>query len=143
MPLAVGNFAGFLEAILEREPGVEYEETRPGVYRITVYEAENPAELKSRLRWRGYGMEYKEGDFEFERCASCGAPLALREFRWDLAHGSIRSTVTGRRMVMTGPSMIDPSSTSWRRSWARLSPAWWWRPRNSSSSPASSPWTRW
>lgn len=108
VPLAVGNFAGSLEAILGREPGVDYEETRPGVYRITVYEAENPVELKSRLRWKGYGMEYKEGGLELERCASCEAPLALREFKWDLANGSIRSAVTGRRMVMTGPSMIDP-----------------------------------
>lgn len=108
VPLAVGNFAGSLEAILDRAPGVDYEETRPGVFRITVYEAENPAELKTRLRWKGYGMGYKEGELEFERCSSCEAPLALQEFRWDLEHGSIRSTMTGRRMVMTGPSMIDP-----------------------------------
>ena len=108
VPLAVGNFAGSLEAILEREPGVEYREASPGVYRITVRESENPSELRSRLRWKGYGMEYKQGDLEWERCPSCDAPLALREFRWDPASGSIRSTLTGRRMVMTGPSMIDP-----------------------------------
>lgn len=108
VPLAVGNFAGSLEAILGREPGVRYEETAPGIYRITVFEAENPPELRNRLRWRGYQRQYKPGDFRPERCEHCEAPLALQEFRWDLSNGSIRSSITGRRMVMTGPSMIDP-----------------------------------
>ncbi len=108
VPLAVGNFAGSLEAVMGKEPGVEYEETSPGVYRITVFESENPVELKSRLRWREYGKGHKEGDFDPERCPACEAPLALREFKWDPVNGSIRSSLTGRRMVMTGPSMIDP-----------------------------------
>jgi len=108
VPLAVGNFAGSIEAVTGREPGIEYREVRPGVYRVIIFEAENPPELKSRLRWKGYDRPYKPGDYRPERCSSCGAPLPLREFRWDIPNGSIRSTVTGRRMVMTGPSMIDP-----------------------------------
>ncbi len=108
VPLSVGNFAGSIEALVGREPGFEYEETTPGVYRITIFESENPPDLKQRLRWKGYDREYKKGDIVFERCAGCGAPAALREFHWDQANGSIRSTVTGRRMVLTGPSMIEP-----------------------------------
>jgi hypothetical protein len=108
VPLSVGNFAGSIEALVGREPGFKYEETSPGVYRITIFEAENPLDLKERLRWKGYDREYKEGDIEFERCTGCGAPAALNEFNWDQVNGSVRSTVTGRRMVLTGPSMIDP-----------------------------------
>lgn len=108
VPLSVGNFAGSIEAIIGIEPGFTYEETAPGVYKITIYESENPPDLKERLRWRGFDQEYKKGDIEFERCAGCGAPAALEEFGWDQVNGSIRSTVTGRRMVLTGPSMIDP-----------------------------------
>jgi hypothetical protein len=108
VPLAVGNFAGAIEAVVGREPGIEYEETSPGVYRITVFEAENPPELKSRLRWRDYAREPGPGKCRLDTCPHCDAPLALQEFKWDLANGSIRSSLTGRRMVMTGPAMIDP-----------------------------------
>lgn len=108
IPLSVGNFAGSIEAIIGREPGFKYEETTPGVYKITIFEAENPPGLKERLRWKGYDQEYIQGDIEFERCVGCGGPSALGEFNWDQVNGSIRSTVTGRRMVLTGPSMIDP-----------------------------------
>lgn len=108
VPLSVGNFAGSIEALVGLEPGIEYEETAPGVYRITIFEAENPADLKERLRWRGYDRVYKPGDITFERCPVCGGPAALGDYHWDQANGSIRSTVSGRRMVLTGPSMIDP-----------------------------------
>ncbi len=108
VPLAVGNFAGSIQAMVGGEPGIVYEETRPGVYKITIFHAENPSELKDRLRWKGFEREYKSGDIELERCPVCSAPSALSEFNWDQANGGIRSTVTGRRMVMTGPSMIDP-----------------------------------
>ncbi len=108
VPLAVGSLAGSVEALVGREPGVEYEETSPGVFCITVFESPNPPELKSRLRWSAYAREYKRAEWRMERCSSCDAPLALREFKWDLANGSIRSTATGRRMVLTGPSIIDP-----------------------------------
>ena len=108
VPLAVGNFAGSIEALVRDEPGIEYEETKPGVYSITIFRSENPPELKSRLRWKGFEREYRPGGVELEKCPTCGAPAALHEFHWDQVNGSIRSTVTGRRMVLTGPSMIDP-----------------------------------
>lgn len=108
VPLAVGNFAGSIEAIIGREPGIEYEETTPGVYRIKIFEAENPPELKQRLRWKDHEKPMKPGDISFDRCPGCGVPSALSAYKWDQANGSIRSSITGRRMVMTGPSMIDP-----------------------------------
>jgi len=108
VPLSVGNFAGSIEALVGREPGIEYEEISPGLYKITIFEAENPLDLKERLRWKGYDQEYREGDIEFERCSSCGVPTGLKEFSWDQVNGSIRSTTTSRRMVLTGPSIIDP-----------------------------------
>ena len=108
VPLAVGNFAGSIEALVGIEPGIEYEETAPGIYRITIFESENPSDLKERLRWKGYDRGYKQGDIDLENCSGCGAPAALKEYNWDQVNGSFRNTVTGRRMVLTGPSMIDP-----------------------------------
>lgn len=108
VPLCLGNFAGSIEAMVGREPGIEYREITPGVFEMTIFEAEHPPELKKRLRWRGYDREYKEGDIEYERCPACGCPSIMSRYGWDLDGGTIRSMITGRRMVLVGPSMIDP-----------------------------------
>ncbi|MDY6796543.1 MAG: hypothetical protein SWK76_14885 [Actinomycetota bacterium] len=108
LPLCYGNFSGTVEALIGGEPGIEYGEVSPGVYEAMVFSSEIPSELKKRLHWRGYLQKYKEGHIELERCGTCGGPRALSSFHWDLDMGVIRSTTTGKRMVITGPSMIDP-----------------------------------
>lgn len=108
IPLCLGNFAGSIEALIRREPGIEYREIAPDVYEVTITEAENPPELKKRLRWAGYDQVYGKGDLDFERCPSCGAPTVLAKFAWDVEGGTIRDMSTGRRMVMTAPSMLGP-----------------------------------
>ncbi len=108
LPLCLGNLAGAVEAMVDREPGIEHSQVSPDLYEMTVFESEHPRELKEKLRWRGYERKYKDGDIELERCPSCGCPSLLSRYAWDLAGGTIRSTATGRRMVLVGPSMIDP-----------------------------------
>jgi hypothetical protein len=108
LPLFCGNIAGTVEVLVEGEPGVSYKEASPGIFDITVFRSENPAELKKRLQWKIYQENYKDGGIEFEKCETCGGPAALSEYAWDLDRGVIRSTHTGRRMAMLGPAMLDP-----------------------------------
>lgn len=48
-----GNFAGSVGALPGKGTGIDYRETSPGVCRIIVFEAGNPAELEAGLRWEG------------------------------------------------------------------------------------------
>jgi hypothetical protein len=108
LPLACGSFAGSVEALVDREPGISYMEISPGVFEATIVPAKNPPELKKRLQWKGYYRDYKEGDIELERCGTCEAPTALSGFRWHFDRGAINSTWTHRRMALLGPAMLDP-----------------------------------
>ena len=108
IPLAIGSFAGSVEALVDKEPGISYMEVSPGIFEATLVPAKNPPELKKRLRWKGYYRDYREGDIELERCGTCGAPKALSGFRWHFDRGAIKSTWTHRRMALLGPAMLDP-----------------------------------
>jgi hypothetical protein len=107
-PLACGSFAGSVEALVNREPGISYMEVSPGVFEATIIPSKNPPELKTRLGWKGFYQEYKEGDIELEKCRTCGAPMALSGFRWHFDRGAIKSSWTHRRMALLGPAMLDP-----------------------------------
>ena len=107
-PLSLGNFAGSIEAWTEEKPEIDYRKVSPNAYEVTIAPDKNPPETRRRLGWKGYKKKYKQGDIQLERCATCGGPKGLFEFQWDLDAGVIRSTSSGRRMVMIGPSMIDP-----------------------------------
>jgi hypothetical protein len=107
-PLCLGNFAGSIEAWVEARPSIDYKKVSPNAYEVTITYDLDPPETKKRLGWKEYKKKYKPGDIQLERCATCGGPKGLFEFQWDLDPGVIRSTSSGRRMVMIGPSMIDP-----------------------------------
>jgi hypothetical protein len=107
-PLSLGNFAGSIEAWVETKPSIDYKKVSPITYEVTITRDPDPPEHRKKLGWKGYKQELKPGDIELERCATCGGPKYLSEFQWDLESGVIRSTSSGRRMVMIGPSMIDP-----------------------------------
>ncbi len=102
-----GNFAGTFEAIAGRDVGVEYKEISPGLFEATIRPSEHPAELQERLPMHPF--KHADGDFELERCGTCGGPLALSAYDWDLEQGIIRSSSTGRRMALLGPHMVDPT----------------------------------
>jgi hypothetical protein len=107
-PLSLGNFAGSIEAWAEAKPLIDYKKVSPTTYEVTITRDPEPPEHRKKLWWKGYKQELKPGDIELERCSICGGPIYLKEFQWDLESGVIRSMSTGRRMVMIGPSMIDP-----------------------------------
>jgi hypothetical protein len=107
-PLSLGNFAGSIEAWSEAAPLIEYKKVSPITYEVTISHDLHPPEHRKKLGWKGYKRELKPGDIELDRCSTCEGPKYLSEFQWDLDSGVIRSTSNGRRMVMIGPSMIDP-----------------------------------
>ncbi len=107
LPLAMGDIAGGCEAVVEREySDVTYKEISPRVYEMTARVAKVPKGLKGRLERKEY--QHRDGDIEFKRCPSCGAPAALAEFKWNSETGIIRSALNGRRMGVIHPSVLDP-----------------------------------
>lgn len=104
--LACGSVLGSFEVVLGQPSAYEYKETAPGVYEITVRIGERNEELDKRLQIGEY--RHRDGDIELEICPVCAAPLALREFKWDVGQGIIANSRTGRRMALVGPYVLDP-----------------------------------
>jgi hypothetical protein len=105
--LVCGSVKGTIEVIADRGPGrCEWEEIAPHTYDITVRVGESEEELDRRFQIEKY--QHQEGDIELERCNTCSAPLALREYRWDVDAGITRNSRTGRRMALVGPYVLDP-----------------------------------
>jgi hypothetical protein len=106
VPLAVGSVVGTTEAITQQEGGYEFKQVSPYGYEVTYYRSRQPEELKARIRRPPY--EPSEGRVQLESCSTCGGPAALSDYRWSLSRGVIKNSVTGRRMAVIGPGLIDP-----------------------------------
>jgi ribosomal protein L37E len=100
-----GTIAGAVEAVLEVERGVTYEEVSENVYKINVFPDSHPARMKERLRMQRYFRW--AGNRDLEKCATCGGPRALCDYQWHLDRGVISNKYSGRRMVMIGPQELD------------------------------------
>ncbi len=100
VPLACGDMAGAFEILFGYDLGVRYEKLSDDLYQFTCFVSSHPAELIGRLR--SQRSEIKKGDIEFERCASCGGPMDLTDYRWHPGRGVIESISNGKRMVLTG-----------------------------------------
>jgi hypothetical protein len=61
--------------------------------------------LKERLQAKSY--PYKPGEIVYERCPECGVPNEVSGCRWDLDKGIIIDQLTGRRMAVLGPDVVD------------------------------------
>ncbi len=46
----------------------------------------------------------KAGDMVFKSCSTCGTPLEMKEFNWDLESGIIKDSRSGRRLAFFGTS---------------------------------------
>jgi len=105
VPEAAGSLVGAVSAVVGGEHAVTYEEISPGLYEFTTTWTEYPEVLVERLKPTPYS--HRDGDIELERCATCGAPVALSEFKWFLDRGLIVSRHTGRRMALLGTELLD------------------------------------
>ncbi len=106
LPLFLGNIVGTVEALTGRENSFSCQEIRPGIHEVKVFPGEHSKEFRKKMYMEEY--HYRQGSIRWERCSTCGGPAALREFRWEQENGIIRSAVTGRRMAILGPGMLDP-----------------------------------
>jgi hypothetical protein len=105
VPEAAGAIAGVASAAVGGEHAVAYEEVSPGLYEFTDRWTEYREELVERLQATPY--RHRDGDIELEKCATCGAPAKLSEFRWHMDRGLIVNKHTGRRMAVLGPELLD------------------------------------
>jgi hypothetical protein len=107
--LVCGSVKGTIEVIVER-PGYSgactWKETGQDAYEITIRMGVQEATLDEHFQIEEY--HHKDGDIELERCTTCSAPLALKEYAWDIDAGIIRNSRTGRRMALVGPYVLDP-----------------------------------
>lgn len=105
MPLLTGDLVATFN-ITERLPASVLIEEEGDGYRITVSRGDEfEEELSSRLE--PVLLVPKPGDISYETCPSCGAPLDLKQWRFDLEEGVITDTGTGRRMATLGIEQID------------------------------------
>jgi hypothetical protein len=106
VPLMVGILAGTVESYTGAKVGVSYKRLPPDSIEVKVFEAEHPRELKGRLQLQRYRAT--EGGIQLDRCRSCGVPLALSNYKWNIGAGVINCSKTGRRMsIAASPAMID------------------------------------
>ncbi len=101
-----GAFAGVIASSVGGEHSVTYEETSPGVFELTTGWTTYPEVIKERLQLNLYQPE--GGDLELERCEVCNSPLGLAKIcHWDLENGMITNRLTGYRMAVLGPGLMD------------------------------------
>jgi hypothetical protein len=105
IPISAGAIAGTLSGVAGGEHHITYEEVSPGVWEFKSTWTEYPQELMERFDFLPY--RHAEGDFELEKCASCGCPKALSGYNWQTDEGIIVNKETGRRMAILVPGLLD------------------------------------
>ena len=106
VPLCASLHAAALGAILGYDHRVVYQEVRPGLYNVTAYPDRQPEEFEQRLFMQPY--EHVRGDIDLEKCAGCGGPAALADYRWHPQRGVIFDRRDNRRMALQGHNQLYP-----------------------------------
>jgi hypothetical protein len=105
IPLLTGDLMATFN-VIEGLPASVLVEEKDGGQIITIRKGEKPdEELSSRLE--PVLLTSKPGDIRFETCASCGAPMDLKNCDFDFEEGITTDTVTGRRMATLGIDQVD------------------------------------
>lgn len=105
LPLLTGDLVAAFN-VTERLPADILIEEEGGGYMIKIKRGEeSEGELSSRLE--PVLLVPKPGNIRYDTCSFCGAPIDLKEWRFDLEEGIITDTTTGRRMATMGMDQID------------------------------------
>jgi ribosomal protein L37E len=103
--LAAGINAGASEIITGKAHDVTYEQISPGLYEVKVFVSKRTQEPEAIIAPKEY--RHRNGNIDLARCAACGGPAALRDFKWHVNRGVIVNNLTGRRMVLIGLEVQD------------------------------------
>jgi hypothetical protein len=106
LPMCAATHCAALEAILGYDHSVSYSQVGPQTYNLVAFPFPQPRALKGRLYSQRY--EPKEGDFELEKCPTCGAPKAMSACEWFFERGVIMNKPLKRRMAFVGPVELEP-----------------------------------
>lgn len=105
LPLWKADVLGTVEAFEGLDMEVVSEKIDDITWLVRVFPGEHPVHLRGKLRRKRY--PFREGDVELERCSSCGVPLDISEYRWDLKSGIIIASDTERRVAVFGPLAVE------------------------------------
>jgi hypothetical protein len=102
LPFFCGDFKGAAEVLERRWASTTLQALDSRRHQIDVTVRDERLEEESfRLKEKIAG---KAGDMVFKSCATCGTPLEMKEFTWDLESGIIKDSRSGRRLAFFGTS---------------------------------------
>jgi hypothetical protein len=104
--ITAASHAAAIEAIVGYDHGVSYADIGPGTYSITAFPSKRGEETRGKRPWLQYRSQ--KGDFELEKCGTCGGPSTLSSYRWYLDKGIVKNSHTGKRMAIMGGGLLDP-----------------------------------
>jgi hypothetical protein len=106
VPISAASHCAAMEAILDTDYAVTYSQAGPDKYTISAFPSPHPRGLKGRMHTQPYA--HTAGDFELERCPTCGGPRALSVCKWYLERGVIVIEALGHRMAVLGAPYLNP-----------------------------------
>jgi hypothetical protein len=106
VPMTVAAHIGAIEMFTGIDYGYTYEKESPDVYKISLFPSPHLEEFKKRLLFEPY--VHRDGDYELERCPTCGGPRGLAAYRWHRDRGIIVNRNNKRRMGIQGNALLDP-----------------------------------
>ena len=102
LPLFCGDFKGSAEVLERRGATITWQALDARRYQADVTVKDERVEEESFVLQDGAAK--KPGDIAFKPCPSCGTPLELKRFAWDLEAGIVKGTESGRRLAFFGTS---------------------------------------
>lgn len=102
VPEAAGAFAGAITAVIGGAHHVTRRETAPGRWEFSSRWSESPEPVTVKPE----PYRHVDGDFELEKCPTCGSPKAFSGYHWYLKKGVIVDEKTSRRMALLGHELL-------------------------------------
>lgn len=102
LPFFCGDFKGAAEVLEKRWASVTLQDLDSRRHQVDVTMREQRLEDESFILKEE--IAGKAGDMAFKSCSTCGTPLEMKEFSWDLEAGIVRDNRSGRRLAFFGTS---------------------------------------
>jgi len=100
LPFFCGDFKGAAEVLEKRWAAITWQALDSRRHQVDVTVHDDRLEEESFILKEE--IAGKPGDMVFKSCSTCGTPLEMKEFSWDLEAGIIRDNRSGRRLSFFG-----------------------------------------